>query len=83
MILMPTNIQLKNIIISPQLHNLFKNSKKGLFIVDFFDFYQKNGFELNSGDICLKIKNSLFLFDEMHNSISIKLLKKYSEMNVM
>lgn len=52
MILMPTNIQLRNIIISPHL-----------FIVDFFDFYQKNGFEINGGNIVLKIKNSLFLFD--------------------
>lgn len=62
MMLMPTNVQLKNIIVSPKQGKAFNGLKKGLFIVDFFDFYQKNGFELNGGNVVLKIKNSLFLF---------------------
>jgi len=59
---MPNNVTLKNIIISPELGKEC-SSRKSLFIVDFTDFYQKNGFELNGGNVVLKVKNSLFLFD--------------------
>jgi hypothetical protein len=59
---MPTNVQLRNIIISPELGKEC-NKGKSLFIVDFNDFYQRNGFELNGGSVALKVKNSLFLFD--------------------
>lgn len=64
MILMPTNIQLKNIIISlnASLKCRKEEERRSLFIVDFHDFYQKNGFELNGGHAVLKVKNSLFLF---------------------
>ena len=60
MMLMPTDVLLKNIIILPQ-----KAEKRGssLLIVDFHDFYQKNGFENEGGHITLKVKNSLFIFE--------------------
>jgi len=85
MILMPTNIQLKNIIVSlsSSLRSRKEEARKSLFIVDFHDFYQKNGFELNGGHAVLKVKNSLFLFEEMGNSISARLIKKYAELNVV
>jgi hypothetical protein len=83
MILMPTNVLLKNIIISPMIsEGPNKSERKSLFIVDFHDFYQKNGFESEGGNIVLKVKNSLFIFDEMKNVISEKLLKKYSTLNI-
>ena len=79
---MPTNVLLKNIIVSPDLGNE-SQERKSLFMVDFHDFYQKNGFEANDGKIVLKVKNSLFLFDEMENSISIRLIQKYAETDVL
>jgi hypothetical protein len=45
MMLMPTNVLLKNIIVSPlKYEGKEKLELKSLFIVDFNDFYQKNGF---------------------------------------
>lgn len=82
MMLMPTNVLLKNIIISP-LTSGIEGDPKSLFIVDFHDFYQKNGFESYGGTTSLKVRNSLFLFDEMANSISERLMKKYAAMNVL
>jgi hypothetical protein len=75
---MPTNILLKNIIIS-----LTKIQKKSLFIIDFHDFYQKNAFEAVCGNASLKVKNSLFMFDEMHNIISDNIMKKYSNLCIL
>ena len=82
MMLMPTSVLLKNIIISP-LTSGIEGDPKSLFIVDFNDFYQKNGFESYGGTTSLKVRNSLFLFDEMANSISERLMKKYAAMNVL
>lgn len=44
MMLMPTNILLKNIFISQLKTDETLEGKNNLFIVDFHDFYQKNGF---------------------------------------
>lgn len=42
---MPTNVFLKNIIISPETYEgNAKLDRKSVFIVDLYDFYQKNGF---------------------------------------
>jgi len=83
MILMPTNVLLKNIIVSPwKYEGKEKLELKSLFMVDFNDFYQKNGFESSGGQILLKVTNSLFLFDEMRNIISERLMRKYCNMNV-
>ena len=85
MILMPTNVHLNNIIVSlnPALKCRREQDRRSLFIVDFHDFYQKNGFELNGGHAALKVRNSLFLFEEMGNSVSAKLMRKYAEVNVL
>jgi hypothetical protein len=47
MMLMPTSVLLKNIIVSPLASSEAeggRGERKSLFIVDFHDFYQKNGF---------------------------------------
>jgi hypothetical protein len=84
MMLMPTSVLLKNIIVSPLTSIEGEGSdRKSLFIVDLHDFYQKNGFESSGGTTTLKVRNSLFLFDEMANSISERLMKKYASINVL
>lgn len=80
---MPTNVLLKNIIVSPyKYEGQGKPELRSLFIVDFNDFYQKNGFESSAGKTSLKVTNSLFLFDEMRNIISDRIMQKYSTINV-
>lgn len=67
-ILMPTNVLLRNIILSSEVAlEGSKEDRKSLFVIDLHDFYQKNGFENDAGNVILKVKNSLFLLNEMNN----------------
>lgn len=78
MILMPSKIELKNIIAVPS-----DSSRNSIFMIDLKEFYHADPIKKNEGNYSLKSINCLFTFDEMHKSISPILMKKYSDIEIL
>lgn len=80
MILLPSEIGLEDIYISP----FGESEGKGeIFVVDFWGFYQKNFMCRFGGKTMLNCKNSLFLLEIMNKAVHPSVVKKYADMDVM